>query len=202
MIKYLAQAIASYTVKHDNSADFEVLVYGYELLLQRFFVVGIALVAALPLGLFFHVLTAEIVYSMMRGCTGGLHAKYRWLCMAVSVLIQFGPAFLTAKAGVYIEPWGIVACFAANVALLLLYAPADTEAMPIYNPVRRKKLKIQGLIYLAAFFFIAAAIYSFLPEISFILVVTPTIACCFTHPAAYWLFGCKKSIIKTEVHAQ
>ena len=198
MTKYLSGKIAAYIVKNDDTADYEELAYGYEVLLHDALVVLALLLIAVPFGLALHVIFLLVVYHLLRGFAGGAHAKSGVVCKVTSVVFLYGIAFLSAKTALRIPVYAIVPLYVLDAALLLLYAPADTEVMPIRNPGVRKSLKIKSVICLSACFGAALLTGSRWASIASILVLTPTLACCFTHPAAYWLYGCKKSNQQTK----
>lgn len=201
MIRRLSEKIARYIANNDESADFEVLVYGYDVLLQEVFVFLITLILALPFGLFFHVLIALVSYNLLRRYAGGVHAKYRTACITSSVAIMFGPAVLFGKLGYFIPFAVMPGLFVFSLALLLLYAPADTEMKPVRTPSKRRSMKTCAAVLLTAYFTAALLLVDRFPAQSSVLAVTATIVSCFTHPWAYKIYGCEKSknsMIKME----
>jgi accessory gene regulator B len=194
----LAGKTAAYIVKNDPSADYEVLEYGYDILFQEISVTILTLLLALPFGLFVHVAISLATYNVLRLYAGGLHAKHRIVCIVTSIVIMFGPSVLFAKLGVSLPIAAILALYLLNLVLLLLYAPADTEAKPIQDRQTRKRMKMASVSWLTIIYCLALILHGRFPDYSAVLAAMPFIVCCFAHPLAYWLYGCKKSK-KTEV---
>ena len=195
MITQLANLIARKSLDKDIDAeDLEVVAYGYEILLQKVAVILIELLIAIPFGLVAPVLLADISYSFLRQYSGGLHAKSRTVCMITSVFVIFGVSFIASRGGMHVPFVVLPVLYVVNFALLWKYAPADTEQQPIDEPARIKLLKKASLIVLACYFAGAALLWNHFRAASVILVAMPTIVSCFTHPLAYKLYGCKKSL--------
>lgn len=193
MIHYLAEKTARHLTKGDESADYDVLLYGYELIFQEVAVVLLAMLIALPLGLLVHLPIAIATYYLLRRYAGGTHAQHRALCIATSVLALFGPAFVFVHTELRLSLPAMLLLFAADAALLLLYAPADTEIRPVQDPAVRKRMKGMALLVLVAYLLFALLINRWRSDFASLVLVVATIVCCLTHPLAYRVYGCKKS---------
>ena len=193
VIRYLSENIARHIVRNDDTADLDVLTYGYELILQEVVVILAAMLLALPLGISLQVLVTIAAYALMRRYAGGLHAKHRIVCFTTSVLIDFGPAFFFIKTGAVPSLPALGVLYVLDLALLLRYAPGDTDIRPVRNPAVRRGMKRSAVLVLTLFFGAALLLRGRWPAYTGVLAVTATVVCCFTHPWAYRLFGCRRS---------
>ena len=189
MIQFLANKTAFYLAKDCETADEEVLAYGYYLLYQEWLVRICALLIALPFGLFFHVFTSIIVFNLIRQCAMGAHAKYPIVCRIFTYTIWFGPAILSEFVHLRLSSIHYIALYIFGAVLLFLYAPAETDVKKVPNPQKRKRLKLEAIAWLTLLFFIAAFIQGLLPVKSVVIVVTALMACCMVHPWMYWING-------------
>ena len=189
MLQFLASKTAYYLAKDDETADVEVLTYGYYLLYQEWLVrIGMLLVA-LPFRLFFHVLASIVTFDLIRKCALGAHAKYPIVCRIITYTVSFGPAILAEVFSVRLAPIAYVALYLFGVVSLLLYAPAETNVKKVRDPQKRKRLKVEAIAWLSVLFFVAALAQGLLPAISFVIVATAASACCMVHPWVYWING-------------
>lgn len=193
MIKFFAEKTATYIVKNDPSADYEILIYGYDVLYQEIGVTILTLALSLPFGLFFHVALSLTLYNILRLYAGGIHANHRGVCVITSILIMFGPAVLFGKFGLHLSFAALHALYIFDLVLLLLYAPADTEVKPIQDAPTRKRLKLIAIAWLTVFYIVSLRLQGRFPDYSAVLATIPFLVCCFIHPLAYRLYGCKKS---------
>ena len=189
MIQFLAERTAYYLAKDCESADVEVLTYGYYLMYQDWFVRLGALLIALPFGLFFHVLAAVVAFGLIRRCAMGAHAKYPIVCKIITCTIWFGPAVLAGIFHFRLTISVYIVMYIFGVASLLLYAPAETDMKKVPDLQKRKTLKKEAVVWLSAVFLVAALAQGMLPEISFVLAATAVLACCMVHPWMYWING-------------
>jgi len=189
LIQALANSIAGFVVKNDDTADFEIMAYGYGLIVSAIVTYTAIIISALFFGVFREMLVAIATYITMRATIGGVHANSRAACfityagaLYLSIYLSFVLTFSEiATAALYLF----------NMALLILYAPSDTAEQPIVR--RRPARKILGIVFLSLFFSISIFWDRMWIETNILLLVS-TITCVFLHPAIYRLFGCKKSI--------
>ena len=191
MVQFLAERTARYLAKDCETADFEVLQYGYYLLYQEWLVRALALLVALPFGLFFHVLTAIISFNLIRRCALGAHAKHPIFCKITTYAIWFGPAALAGIFLISFAWFAYIALYIFGLVLLLLYAPAETDVKKVPDPQKRKRLKIEAIAWLSFLFLVAAFLQwvLLLPAISFVVVAVAVMACCMVHPWVYLAYG-------------
>jgi len=194
MIQFLANRTAKYIARGDDTADVEILTYGYYLFYQTTVTAAVLLLIALPFGLFFHVLASLAASMILRGPAGGAHAKYAIVCRIVSFFQAFIPALLGELFAdrLFAFWWSLPIVFVLyifSIALLVKYAPGETDVTKIPDLAKRREMKRNACIWTTALFIIAMVLHIWLPAIAFVVIVTTTIVCCFVHPWVYWLFG-------------
>lgn len=125
-----------------NDEKAEVINYGLQNIVGEIPKVFLMLGVALILGIFKWALITFIIFLPYRGASGGLHLKTHLGCILGTIIFYCGIPFL-AKYFVLSEiakyfVIGILWIF--GMIMIKLYAPADTEAVPILEKkVRRKK---------------------------------------------------------------
>ena len=188
MIQSLANRMASFIAKNDETADQEVLAYGYGLLLFGAVTHAITFGTAIVFGLFTEMLVAVAVWSVMRLVIGGCHANSRLVCnimyMGTLYMCIVLSKFITLNFHI------IAALYALNIIILVLYAPGDTSQQPIVKG--RSARKIAGIVLLSIFFLLSLLDINMPVETS-IAVLVSTLTCLFLHPVIYRMFGCEKS---------
>ena len=97
------------------------------------------------LKVFKELLILLIPFNILREQAHGLHATKSWICLLSSTIIFIGVPLLAKNITIpflYKVVLNIIAS-----ALIGLYAPADTKKAPIIRKEKRKKLKINSIIY-------------------------------------------------------
>jgi len=188
MVHYLANKTAEYIADGDETADVEVIRYGYYLVYQEWIVnIAFALVA-LPFGLFFHALAAVLSVRLIRSRAGGTHARHSYVCRITSFVIVFLPIILAVAFPVVLSPL-VFLLYPLGFAALFVYAPAETNYKKVNDPKERKSLKVGALVNFSVLFLIAAALWSWFPEISFAIVGATIFACTAVLPVMYRVYG-------------
>ncbi|MCL2857078.1 MAG: accessory gene regulator B family protein [Oscillospiraceae bacterium] len=189
MIQFLADRTAQYLAKDDDPADIEVIAYGYYMFYQQWLITIAILLVSLPFGWFFPVLAAVTTTMVLRGCVAGTHATHPLTCKIAAFSMSFIPVILAEVFGLTVVPIAILVMYLLCVALIVKYAPGDTDVKKIKDPLIRKSMKIRSMVWVSAFF--AAVIISngVFPEISFVIAVSALVTCFMVHPLAYRLFG-------------
>ena len=126
----------------------EVINYGLQNIVGEIPKIFIMLIIALILGIFPLALFTFIVLIPYRGASGGVHLKTHLGCIFFTTLFYCGIPFISqyfVLTGVlkYIII-GIVWVF--GMIMIKLYAPADTEDVPILEKKVRKKKQIVSYI--------------------------------------------------------
>lgn len=126
----------------------EVINYGLQNIIgeipKAFLMLGVALI----LGIFEWALLTFLVFLPYRGASGGLHAKTHLGCIIGTVGFYCGVPllskyFILADIIKYIV---IGAIWIFGMIMIKLYAPADTEAVPILEKKVRRKRQIISYI--------------------------------------------------------
>ena len=188
MIQALANRIADYVVRNDQTADQEVLAYGFGLLLMSIATYLTALTSALILGVFREMLIAMAVYMLMRFTIGGSHANHRAICFIVYTGTLYLCIFLAATLSLNV--YAVMSLYLVNVILLIMYAPGDTVKQPMVR--WRQTRKVAGLLILSCLFIASFLLRSMRIETNILLLMS-TITCVFLHPFIYRISGCKRS---------
>jgi len=189
MVQFLANKTAQYLAKGDDPADIEVITYGYYMFYQQWLVIIAILLIALPLGWFFPVLASLVTSMALRGCVCGTHATHPLICKITSVVLAFTPAVLTEVFAIRLVPVAALAMYLVSIALVVRYAPGETDVRKFRDSRKRKRMKIESVVLVTVFFFAAVFLSSRFPGVAFVVTTTAFITCCFVHPWAYRLFG-------------
>ena len=126
----------------------EVINYGLQNIIGEIPKIFIMLGIAFILGIFKWALFTFIVLLPYRGASGGFHLKTHIGCILGTIIFYCGipitsKYFILLGLSKYIVV-GVVWIF--GVIMIKLYAPADTEAVPILAKKDRKKKKIVSYI--------------------------------------------------------
>lgn len=126
----------------------EVINYGLQNIVGEIPKVFLMLIVALVLGIFKWALITFIIFLPYRGASGGFHLKTHIGCILGTIIFYCGIPFL-AKYLVLSE---IVKYFVIGILwifgmiMIKLYAPADTEDVPILAKKDRKKKQIASYL--------------------------------------------------------
>lgn len=200
MIDKLAYKLADYVVANDPEADREMLAYGFDLFLQEAVTVALAVLIALPLGIPIEVLLAYAVYQFMRRHAGGPHAKSHLGCVVTSLVILFGPGLIVTQLALRLPILAMPFFYGVDLTMIILYAPGDTDVMPIEGADKRRRLRRLAGIELTVLFGISLLCWSWFPGWSQVIVWVATIVCLLLHPWGYKIFGCRRSAFEAAGH--
>lgn len=138
----------------------EIIMYGLQNIIGELPKGIIILLIAYLLGIFKLTLMAILIIAPYRCFSGGVHMKTHIGCITYTLVLYSGSALL----GKYIALTGITKYVIATIAwifcmiMLKLYAPADTENVPILRKKERKQKQIFSYITLTVEFIIAILI--------------------------------------------
>lgn len=189
MVHYLANKTAHFLAKDDDPEDIEVIAYGYYMFYQQWLVTIAILLTGWAFGVFFPVLASLIVFMTLRGCVRGTHATHPLICRVATFAMVFAPVVLSVVLGVRLLPVLAVMLYLACIAMLIKYAPGDTDVQKFRDPRVRKQMKIQSIVWVSVFFLAAVLLNGHFPEISLVVAVAAFLTCGFVHPLAYRAFG-------------
>ena len=135
----------------------EIIMYGLQNIIGELPKGVIILIIAYFLGIFKLTLVSMLIIAPYRGFSGGVHMKTHIGCIIYTLILYSGSALL----GKYIILTGIVKYITAFIAwtfcmiMIKLYAPADTESVPILMEKERKQKQIFSYITLTVELIIA-----------------------------------------------
>lgn len=159
--------------------------YGIAIFITNSYKILIIFLMAILLNVFKYFLVAFLSFGILRTFASGVHAKREWTCLPASILLFSGIIYLGTT--VSLDIYTISFIFALCLAVMLKYAPADTEERPIASRKLRKKLKIMSCITLL--FLYIASLYYIGTSISSIIVFSTLIESAMIIPITYKLAG-------------
>lgn len=127
----------------------EVINYGLQLVIGEVPKTLIMLLIAYLLGVLKLSILAFLIISPYRMFSGGFHLKTHIGCILGTTLFYCGNVMLSKVAVFYSIPAKIafiIAVWAFSMCMIKLYAPADTENVPIISKKIRKTKKIMSYI--------------------------------------------------------
>lgn len=138
----------------------EVINYGLQILLGEVPKFFIMLIIAYLLGVLKLSFITFMILLPYRGASGGFHLKTHIGCIVSTCLFYCGTAILAENIILTdsIKYIVILATFIFGISMIKLYAPADTEAVPILNEKVRKQKQILSYISLTVGLIIATII--------------------------------------------
>ena len=148
----------------------EVINYGLQILVGEVPKTFVMLAVAYFLGVFELTLITFLLLIPYRGASGGFHLHSHLGCI-IATCIQYSGVALLSKYIVLGEPLEyilIAATWIFGMFMVKLYAPADTEDVPILAKKDRRKKQIASYISLTIGLIIAAIVQD--PVISNILI--------------------------------
>ena len=135
----------------------EVILYGIQLIIGEIPKIFIIFGLSILLGIGWYMLFAYIVMIPYRAVSGGLHLKTHIGCIIGTSIFYFGNIFLSKALMLQdMQKYILIGItFIFGVIMISLYAPADTENLPILSKKERKIKKILSYIILTITLIIA-----------------------------------------------
>lgn len=129
----------------------EVIQYGLELIIGEIpkLVLTVALAFILKIG--WLVLLTYIVLLPYKVSSGGFHCKTHFGCFAGTCIMYFGTVFIAKYINfepLYLKYIIAFLVLVFGIIMVSLYAPADTENVPILSIKERNKKKILSYVFL------------------------------------------------------
>ena len=167
----------------------EVIMYGLQIIIGEIPKIFITLLIAYFLGVFKLTLLTVMILMPYRVSSGGFHLKTHIGCIVSTTLYYCGIAVLAKQISIaqnieYILAFGI---WIFGMIMIKLYAPADTENVPILRKSERKQKQILSYITFTLGLIIAIIIKN--PIISNILLFGNLIQSMMITRLAYRLTG-------------
>lgn len=138
----------------------EVILYGIQLIIgeipKLFIIFGLSIL----LGIGWYTLIAYLVILPYRTASGGFHLKSHLGCILGTSLFYYGNVYLSKFLVLTsIQKYALVVfTFIFGIIMVSLYAPADTENVPIISKKERKNKKILSYITLTITLIVALII--------------------------------------------
>lgn len=139
----------------------EVILYGIQLIVGEIPKMLFMFVLGTLLGLWWQTLLAFFLILPYKVCSGGFHLKTHLGCFLCTNIVYCGNAFLSTiwsfpnDISKYIT---IGATWIFGMMMISLYAPADTENLPILTKKERRTKKILSYIFLTVNIIVAIII--------------------------------------------
>lgn len=136
----------------------EIIQYGLELIIGEFPKIILLFVLGFLLGIGWYVLFAFIAIAPYRGMSGGFHLHTHLGCILTTNIFYIGNVLISKYLFLdNIEKYILIALsYIFGILMISMYAPADTENVPIISKKERKRKKI--LSYIALTILLSAAI--------------------------------------------
>ncbi len=139
----------------------EVINYGLQLIIGEIPKFIIMLILALILNIIELTVLSVLFILPYKMVSGGVHLKTHLGCIFFTNLFYVGNAFLSKSIilePLYIKYLVILLVWIFGIIMCFLYAPADTEAVPILRKKERRIKKILSYVFLTLSLIIAAII--------------------------------------------
>ncbi|MBC2021394.1 regulator [Listeria booriae] len=130
------------TIFRDREVDedrFAIVKYGVEIFLVNVTKGIIVYLAAALLGMLWQTLVVHLSYLMIRRHSFGLHAKTSLGCTITSVVMFVILPYFVKE--VQLSEWMIVLISGLILLNIAIFAPSDTENMPLFNAQKRHVLR-------------------------------------------------------------
>jgi len=130
----------------------EVILYGVQLIVGEIPKIFLMFGLGIILGLWWQTLLAFFLILPYKVCSGGFHLKTHLGCFICTNIVYCGNAYISTiwnfpnEISKYIT---IGAIWILGMILVSIYAPADTENLPILTKKERKTKKILSYIFLS-----------------------------------------------------
>lgn len=139
----------------------EVIMYGIQLIVGEIPKIFLMFALGIILGLWWQTLLAFFLILPYKVCSGGFHLKTHLGCFLCTNIIYCGNAFLSTIWNFpnnIVKYITILAIWIFGILMVSLYAPADTENLPILTKRERKTKKVLSYIFLTINMIVAAFI--------------------------------------------
>ena len=128
----------------------EVLMYGIQLIIGEIPKMLLLFALGFLLGIGWYTIFAYVALIPYRASSGGFHLKSHLACIIGTNLFFHGIVFLSKFVSLnMVEKYGLILiALIFGVIMVSIYAPADTENVPILSKTERKQKKILSYITL------------------------------------------------------
>lgn len=128
----------------------EIITYGIELIIGEIPKIFLLFVLSFILGIGWYTVFAYVALIPYRASSGGFHLKTHVGCIIGSSVFYYGIVYLSKFIILNLVQKYIIIVIALifGVIMVSLYAPADTESIPIISKKERKRKKVLSYITL------------------------------------------------------
>ena len=122
----------------------EVITYGIELIIGEIPKIFLLFIFSFIIGIGWYTVLAYVVLIPYRASSGGFHLKTHIGCIVGSSLFYYGIVYLSKfiTLSVFQKYILIGLALVFGIIMVSLYAPADTENIPIISKKERKRKKV------------------------------------------------------------
>lgn len=132
----------------------EIIQYGLEVIIGEVPKIFVVIGFSILLGVWQLTLFSIVIIGIYRGVSGGFHLKTHIGCMISTLTMYLGNVFLSKYCilePIYIKYIITFGIWVFSLIMIKLYAPADTENVPIISKKERKRKKILSYIIMTVF---------------------------------------------------
>ncbi len=147
---YITKKIKENSPEMDEEKEL-VINFGVRLIFGELPKILILFLIGFILGIGWYTLLAFLLLCPYRSFTGGFHLKTHLGCMICTILLYCGPVMLAKYTNItpdYVKYIVIAIIGIISSILINIYAPADTENIPILSKEDRKRKKVLAYISL------------------------------------------------------
>jgi accessory gene regulator B len=170
----IGETIAENLILDDDNK--EILIYGAFCFLQTIISFTLIFIFSYIFNVLVQAIFISFSGSILRKYSGGVHSSSPNKCLIISILISVGFSklliFFTKNLPIIFPYLFILLGIIYSFYCILKFAPVDSVSKPINSIIKRKKLKINSIIFLSVFTFIAfilSLIYMFKSNINFLI---------------------------------
>lgn len=148
--EYLTQKIRKQMPEIDDERT-EAILYGIQLIIGEIPKIFLMFALGIILGLWWQTLLAFFLILPYKACSGGFHLKTHLGCFICTNIVYCGNALISTIFNFPSEMYKYITAIAIwifGVIMVSIYAPADTENLPILTKKERKIKKILSYIFL------------------------------------------------------
>ena len=148
--EYLTQKIRK-QMPEINDERAEAILYGIQLIIGEIPKIFLMFALGIILGLWWQTLLAFFLILPYKACSGGFHLKTHLGCFICTNIVYCGNALISTIFNFPSEMYKYITAIAIwifGVIMVSIYAPADTENLPILTKKERKIKKILSYIFL------------------------------------------------------
>lgn len=148
--EYLTQKIRKQMPEIDDERA-EAILYGIQLIIGEIPKIFLMFALGIILGLWWQTLLAFFLILPYKACSGGFHLKTHLGCFICTNIVYCGNALVSTMFNFPSEIHKYITAIAIwifGIMMVSIYAPADTENLPILTKKERKIKKILSYIFL------------------------------------------------------